>query len=312
MPDTAVLGPSFFSGEKLVGTLEPLCTALSSCSLEACRWRLPAFYAASPARRPFPSSSASSPTTCAPSPTRAPHPSTRRSKTLGGVRRDLHHREFGGALLADLPADGFKVLDALVKLKLHRSPVTLDDAGGELRVVVAGGERSDRRDPTADGSAGGPSVDESADDDVSPSSNPTRGGTASGLRGVIPAAAAGGSFPPAGPQKPRLRTPSGGTHSASRIRRARRLAPAQVQPRGTQRDIVRQGMLHRTGAHRADCLPRVVRKRIVPALFARRSQSGSRGLRGRGGRRPRRRGEVIRARGSDPGRRREHQRTAKA
>ena len=69
----------------------------------------------------------------------------------GRVRHDLFlHREFGGALLADLPADGFKdAVDALVKLKL-RSPVTLDDAGEELKVVVAGGEQSEWRDPTDD------------------------------------------------------------------------------------------------------------------------------------------------------------------
>ena len=47
----------------------------------------------------------------------------------GRVRHELFlHREFGGALLADLPADGFKdAVDALVKLKL-RSPETHDDS----------------------------------------------------------------------------------------------------------------------------------------------------------------------------------------
>ena len=116
----------------------------------------------------------------------------------GRVRHDLFlHREFGGALLADLPADGFKdALDALVKLKL-RSPVTLDDAGEELGVVVAGGERSDRRHPTADGSAEWvPPVDpESKDDDILSFLQPDPRWHGLGVRGVISAAAAAELLP---------------------------------------------------------------------------------------------------------------------
>ena len=208
----------------------------------------------------------------------------------GRVRHDLFlHREFGGALLADLPADGFKdALDALVKLKL-RSPVTLDDAGEELRVVVAGGERSDRRDPTADGSAEWvPPVDaESADDDILSFLQPDPRWHGLGLRGVIPAAAAAELLPAgADPEEAEAayaqwRYTLGVAEGSEELGG---LLPLECNLAGLNAISFDKGCYigqeltartHHTG---------VVRKRIVPALFARRSQWIAKDSAGVGGR----------------------------
>ena len=208
----------------------------------------------------------------------------------GRVRHDLFlHREFGGALLADLPADGFKdALDALVKLKL-RSPVTLDDAGEELGVVVAGGERSDLRHPTADGSAEWvPPVDpESKDDDILSFLQPDPRWHGLGLRGVIPAAAAAELLPAgADPDEAEFayaqwRYALGVAEGSDELGG---LLPLECNLAGLNAISFDKGCYigqeltartHHTG---------VVRKRIVPALFARRSQWIAKDSAGVGGR----------------------------
>ena len=208
----------------------------------------------------------------------------------GRVRHDLFlHREFGGALLADLPADGFKdALDALVKLKL-RSPVTLDDAGEELGVVVAGGERSDRRHPTADGSAEWvPPVDpESKDDDILSFLQPDPRWHGLGLRGVIPAAAAA-ELLPAGAVPDEAEAAYAQRRYALGVAEGSDelggLLPLECNLAGLNAISFDKGCYigqeltartHHTG---------VVRKRIVPALFARRSQWIAKDSAGVGGR----------------------------
>ena len=208
----------------------------------------------------------------------------------GRVRHDLFlHREFGGALLADLPADGFKdAVDALVKLKL-RSPVTLDDAGEELGVVVAGGERSDRRHPTADGSAEWvPPVDpESKDDDILSFLQPDPRWHGLGLRGVIPAAAAA-ELLPAGADPDEAEAAYAQWRYALGVAEGSDelggLLPLECNLAGLNAISFDKGCYigqeltartHHTG---------VVRKRIVPALFARRSQWIAKDSAGVGGR----------------------------
>ena len=210
----------------------------------------------------------------------------------GRVRHDLFlHREFGGALLADLPADGFKdAVDALVKLKL-RSPVTLDDAGEELKVVVAGGEQSEWRDPTDDDHAehvkplveDGPS---NANDDILSFLQPDPRWHGIGVRGVLPAAAAAELLPHGADPIDAENAYAewryvNGVAEGSELTN---LLPLECNLAGLNAIAFDKGCYigqeltartHYTG---------VVRKRIVPALFARRSQWIAKDSAGVGGR----------------------------
>ena len=167
--------------------------------------------------------------------------------------------------------------------------MTLDDAGEELGVVVAGGERSDRRHPTADGSAEWvPPVDaESADDDILSFLHPDPRWHGLGLRGVIPAAAAAELLPAgADPEEAEAayaqwRYTLGVAEGSEELGG---LLPLECNLAGLNAISFDKGCYigqeltartHHTG---------VVRKRIVPALFARRSQWIAKDSAGVGGR----------------------------
>jgi folate-binding protein YgfZ len=193
----------------------------------------------------------------------------------GRVEHDVFlHREMGdgpsgGALLADLPAEGFDPAVSLLRKMRLRARVTLDDAGDDLAVVATVADHDDD------------------DDEAGTEADPHPLGALAflppdprlhilGLRGILPAAAAAALLPEVAPNAPHLRADGDAAYREWRYRwgvaegtaELAGLLPLEANLEGLNAISFDKGCYigqeltartHHTG---------VIRKRLVPAHFA--------------------------------------------
>ena len=198
----------------------------------------------------------------------------------GRVEHDVFlHREMGdgpsgGALLADLPAEGFDAAVSLLRKMRLRARVTLDDAGDDLAVVATAADHDD--DDEAETEADQHSLGALAFLPPDPRMH-TRG-----LRGILPAAAAAALLPEVAPNAPHLRADGDAAYREWRYRwgvaegtaELAGLLPLEANLEGLNAIsfdkgcYIGQELTARTH-HRG-----VIRKRLVPAHFAVAAPSG--------------------------------------